>query len=231
MRSFSLALGILAAATRIGAAESVEFTGVLASEQGMRIALRETEGGTSRWLARGEAFHGYTFKEFDPKEETVVLGKDGADIRLRLITAKVKEGGSTEKLTTAKALAIYHNLRQIYAASDQYFLEHGATSVTLDQLVGPEKYIRRLVAVADEDYSTLTLKQGVVPVLTTPSGETISADWSGSPDVTFGFYGVQQGDTGAKIARMANATLSDLAALNEGVDWARLKIGQVLRVK
>jgi LysM repeat protein len=44
-------------------------------------------------------------------------------------------------------------------------------------------------------------------------------------------YHVQSGDTGLKIAMKHRMNLSDLAALNPGVDWVRLSVGQEIRVR
>jgi type IV pilus assembly protein PilA len=56
--------------------------------------------------------------------------------------------------------AVLNNLRQLSAAADQYYLEHGADSVTYDELVGPDKYIREIRPVAGENYRQLIFKQG-----------------------------------------------------------------------
>lgn len=57
--------------------------------------------------------------------------------------------------------AILNNLRQLAAAAEQFFLEHGVDRVKLEQIVGPGKYIRNLNSVDGEDYSTLDLTQSV----------------------------------------------------------------------
>jgi type IV pilus assembly protein PilA len=52
---------------------------------------------------------------------------------------------------------IINNLRQLNAAAQQYFLEHGVTSVTTTQLVGTdstEKYIKSIQAVRQETYDS-----------------------------------------------------------------------------
>lgn len=42
-------------------------------------------------------------------------------------------------------------------------------------------------------------------------------------------YIVQPGDTGSMIARASGITLQELAALNPGVNWSRLTVGQKIR--
>jgi len=46
-----------------------------------------------------------------------------------------------------------------------------------------------------------------------------------------GLYRVERGDTGLKIAMKSNMTLSDLVALNPDVDWRRLKVWQIIRIR
>ena len=43
-------------------------------------------------------------------------------------------------------------------------------------------------------------------------------------------YVVKPGDGGAKIAKTAGVSLSDLQAVNPGVDWTKLKIGQKVKL-
>ncbi len=58
--------------------------------------------------------------------------------------------------TTSQEKAIKNNLRQLYGAAQQYFLEQGATTVTYANLVGTEdtKYIKSINTVASEIYPT-----------------------------------------------------------------------------
>lgn len=43
-------------------------------------------------------------------------------------------------------------------------------------------------------------------------------------------YVVKGGDTGAKIARAQNVSLADLMAVNQGVNWNGLKVGQKIKL-
>ena len=56
--------------------------------------------------------------------------------------------------TTSQEKAIKNNLRQLYGAAQQYFLEDGSNTVPYANLVGPEdsKYIKSITAVAKEVY-------------------------------------------------------------------------------
>jgi type IV pilus assembly protein PilA len=75
-------------------------------------------------------------------------------------------GASQEK-------AVLNNLRQLDAAADQYYLEKGVTTATYGDLVGPEKYVRRIIPVAGEDYRQLEFKQGEPLRVRLASGKVI----------------------------------------------------------
>ncbi|HXQ80119.1 MAG TPA: prepilin-type N-terminal cleavage/methylation domain-containing protein [Opitutaceae bacterium] len=48
--------------------------------------------------------------------------------------------------------AVLNNARQLSSAADQYFMESGASTVTLSDLLGPTSYIKSLNSVASEVY-------------------------------------------------------------------------------
>ena len=48
--------------------------------------------------------------------------------------------------------AVLNNARQLAAAADQYFMENGVTTCALSDLVGPDKYLKSLIVVANETY-------------------------------------------------------------------------------
>jgi LysM repeat protein len=48
--------------------------------------------------------------------------------------------------------------------------------------------------------------------------------------VLAGFYVVQAGDSGAKIAVKHDLMITDLLAMNPKVQWAKLKVGQLVRI-
>lgn len=48
--------------------------------------------------------------------------------------------------------AVLNNARQLSAASDQYFLENGVSSVASADLVGPTAYVKAVNTVAGESY-------------------------------------------------------------------------------
>jgi len=71
--------------------------------------------------------------------------------------------------------AIMNNLRQISAAADQYFLEHGVAEVALIDLVGsePTKFIKSLIIVDGERYEGLIIRQGEPIAVYRRSGEPV----------------------------------------------------------
>lgn len=81
----------------------------------------------------------------------------------------MKEDLQTQAATTAQIhrssleKAIRNNLWRLSMAADQFFLEKGVDKVTLDQLVGPGKYLEQLRPVDGEDYSKLDLTRGATP--------------------------------------------------------------------
>jgi type IV pilus assembly protein PilA len=54
--------------------------------------------------------------------------------------------------TNSQDKAVLNNARQLSAASDQYYLENGVSTVTLTDLLGPTSYIKALNSVAKEVY-------------------------------------------------------------------------------
>jgi len=54
---------------------------------------------------------------------------------------------------------ILNNLRQLNAAAQQYYLENGVSTVSYDELVGSDKYIKQIQVVAGEAYTALSFHQ------------------------------------------------------------------------
>ena len=70
--------------------------------------------------------------------------------------------------------ATLNNLRQIAAARDQFHLENGRPPVSVDELVGETKYIRRLIPVEGENYAGLSMLPNQPLVVVSSSGLTTS---------------------------------------------------------
>jgi type IV pilus assembly protein PilA len=54
--------------------------------------------------------------------------------------------------TASQDKAVLNNARQLGGAADQYFLEHGTSSVLITSLVGAGAYVKSLSTVANETY-------------------------------------------------------------------------------
>lgn len=87
-----LAWSALFLAVVAAARADIEFVGVLSLSQFTRFALGDTAAGTTTWVVRGETFAGYKVGDYDAKADTLVLTRDGTELRLRLKDAKVKPG-------------------------------------------------------------------------------------------------------------------------------------------
>lgn len=67
--------------------------------------------------------------------------------------------------TSAQDKSVLNNLRMLAGAADQYYLENGATTVALTNLLGHTSYIKNLSTVAFEVYPP-TYTQGVTLTVT-----------------------------------------------------------------
>jgi hypothetical protein len=80
-----------------------------------------------------------------------------------------------EARRSSRERAISNNLRQIAAAAELFFLMNGVKKVKLEQLVGSDDYIKKLISVDGEDYSKLDLTAGVTPwKIVSASGITVT---------------------------------------------------------
>jgi type IV pilus assembly protein PilA len=71
--------------------------------------------------------------------------------------------------TNSQDKAVLNNARQLSAASDQYYLENGVSSVILSDLLGPTSYIKALNSVALETYP-VGFTQGVTITIQSVAG-------------------------------------------------------------
>lgn len=65
--------------------------------------------------------------------------------------------------------AVLNNARQLSAAADQYFLEHGVSTVSQANLVGATNYVKALNLVANETYPS-AFTQGVTITIEAVAG-------------------------------------------------------------
>jgi hypothetical protein len=164
-------MALVFAAAAIAAEPDIELTGVLGSGKDTRVALK-TKDNPARWLSIGQQFVGYTVSSYDPKEEMVVLTRDGQQLRLSLRKARIAHGAPEPAPEVKRAMM--NNLRQLAAAADQFYLENGKTTVTYEQLVGPTKYVKQINPIAGEDYRAITFQQGKALTVTTAGGYVLS---------------------------------------------------------
>jgi hypothetical protein len=80
--------------------------------------------------------------------------------------------------------AILNNLRQIAAARDQFILENGRPPLSLDEIVGEKKYIKRINPVAGETYTGLFLGRDGILTVTSTVGFDVTYDTSGAGRTT-----------------------------------------------
>src|SRR5580692_12695939 len=62
--------------------------------------------------------------------------------------------------TNSQDKAVLNNARQLSAASDQYYLEYGGSTVSQANLIGATNYVKALNTVAGETYPT-SFSQGI----------------------------------------------------------------------
>jgi hypothetical protein len=195
------------------------FSGVLQDQNGVSVVLSDPATGESQWLRTGQTFKGYLLVSYNADASTVLLRKDGSEVTLHLNEAKV----SAVPITAEERQAIIHNLRRLFAAQQQYFLETGKPPASLGDLVGVSKRLANLLPIHGEDYTGIVFTGDMKKLsVKTSSGETVSYD--------DGLYFLQRGDTGAAVARANGITLADLRALNPDVDWSKLRVGQAVRI-
>jgi type IV pilus assembly protein PilA len=71
--------------------------------------------------------------------------------------------------TNSQDKAVLNNARQLSAASDQYYLENGVSTVTISDLIGPTTYVKALNSVALENYPA-GFSQGTTITITSVAG-------------------------------------------------------------
>lgn len=71
--------------------------------------------------------------------------------------------------TSSQDKTVLNNVRQLGAAADQYFLEHGCWTVQLTSLVGSSNYVKTINTVANENYP-IAYTQGMAITVTNIAG-------------------------------------------------------------
>jgi len=197
------------------------FSGVIHEGPVTRVALTASTDGGSKWVEVGQQYQGYQVVSYDEHTTTLFVRDERQTFEIVLQKAKILPLPSS--LPPEVRDGIRNNLRQLWTAAQQYFVETGRLVVGFNDLVGEGKYIKAIEPVSGEDYTRLVFNAGGrSAAVITASGETVS--------FTDVLYAIGPGDTGAKIARANNLSLADLQALNPDVNWKRLKVGQVVKV-
>jgi len=206
---------------RAGESQPFVFSGVLHDGSVTRVALTASAGGASKWVDVGQQFQGFHVVSYDESTTTLLVRNDTQTLHIPLQEAKITPPATS--LTPEIRARIRDNLHQLWVAAQQYFIETGKTTAAFDDLVGDGKYIKSIEAISGEDYTSLVF---------TAAGKNIAVSTASGETVSFAeiFYTLKPGDTGAKIARTNGLLLADLLALNPDVNWAKLKVGQVVKV-
>jgi type IV pilus assembly protein PilA len=76
--------------------------------------------------------------------------------------------------TSSQDKAVLNNARQLSAASDQYYLENGVSTVTLSDLLGPTSYIKALNTVALETYPSYFTQGTTITIAGVAGSRTIT---------------------------------------------------------
>jgi len=76
--------------------------------------------------------------------------------------------------TSSQDKAVLNNARQLSAASDQYFLENGVSTVSQSSLVGSDNYVKSLNLVANETYPANYTQGVTITVLGVAGVRTIT---------------------------------------------------------
>jgi hypothetical protein len=196
----------------------------------LRLALADPQNGKSQWLRVGETFNGHRVVSFDPKREAVAVVRDGHEYWIPLKEARVRSGPAESG--TAAARRIHDNLAFLAAAAAQFFQATGKSRATIDDLVGPEKYIEVLRPVQGEDYSALRFERTNNRLsLTTADGETVTFDAQNAPSSGAQFHLIRDGDSLERIAAAAGSPMQRVLELNELAEPQPVRVGRLLRTQ
>lgn len=132
-------------------------------------------------------------------------------------TLRPESPASTLGTPAQQQQAMTNNLRQLAAAADQFMLENARSSASYADLVGPDKYVKRLISVDGENYTALAFDQsGALLTVTTQNGVSASfhpqgtSRGDGSTLTSRGVEAIKQ------IAPAYNQALAGYRAAHEG---------------
>jgi hypothetical protein len=156
-------VGIMCAAAGLQAAPvEIQLAGVDASAEPVRVSLVNPANGERDWVKLGGRFAGCEVRGYDATRQTVILTRGNESWEVALQAAVVATVTLSEEERAKIEKSVFNNLRQLSSAADQYYLEHGVSTVKIEQLVGnsPLCYIKELKPADGEDYSRLRFSQG-----------------------------------------------------------------------
>ncbi len=137
----------------------LQFAGVDASEAPARVSLIDSKTKERDWVKIGGRFAGCEVRAYAPARRTLTLARDGETWEVPLQDGAIARATLSDDEKARISQLVLNNLRQLAAASDQYFMENGVSSVTIDKLVGPNTCIKWLKPADGEDYSKIDLTQ------------------------------------------------------------------------
>ncbi|MBC8009597.1 MAG: hypothetical protein H7067_05835 [Burkholderiales bacterium] len=150
----------------LGAAPvEIEFASVDASGDPVRVSLVDATTKEREWVKVGGRFAGCEVRAYDAGRQMLKLARGEETWEVALQAGVIAKAGLSEEERAGIEKQVLNNLRQLTAAADQYFLEHGVSTVKIDQLVGtgPSHYIKALKPADGEDYAVLDLTQTGAP--------------------------------------------------------------------
>jgi LysM repeat protein len=203
----ALFLGSLRAV--VAAEPGIEFTGVLVADGRTKVALTEKASATTEWVEAGATFKGFTVANYNAKEETITVKKDGQEHRLRLVAEK---SASTTVPTAAIA-------------------PPPPTPAPLPPATTPAAAPDPALAnAASGPVAAPTLQPAASPTTGNTPAPSVAAQ-TASDALTPQSQTVKPGDTFAKISADAGLSLEQLQALNPAVNPNALKAGQTIRTR
>lgn len=232
----ALALVVRAAATASEAGEgrsTLAFEGVMATGSDMAFALSVPGERAVRWLRLGETFAAHRLEAFDAPAETLVLRRDGREVRLALKSARIVDGvDDTVRQARAAQARVRENLRYLAVAAEHFFAATGRERAGFADLVGPEKAIEVLRAVAGEDYAGLEVRRGAARLaLALPDGGNVEIEL-GRTHADDGAYRLARaGESVEQIAAAGGAPMERVLELNELAEGGAVRAGRLLRLK
>ncbi len=153
-------------ATGLGAAPiNIRFTGVDASAEPVQVSLVDAATQERGWVKVGARFSGCEVRAYDAQKQTLRLARGDETWDLRLDSAVIAKETVSDAERAEIERHVTNNLRQLDSASQQFYLEHGTSTVKFEQLVGTERdrYIKELRPIDAENYTKLDLEQATEP--------------------------------------------------------------------